>query len=210
MARLLTAAFLFCILAHVNARRTDMSDTNHELEVMEEDEYEHVSSGYADCTVAAKELYRGAKNREMTQLSCARASIVMQELTHNATSCHWAYACEGKKDLGFPTDVNVCWNANTFAVGVCLNDQAADAEEEEEKDVVDDKDVSSYFGMTVATLGEEELSQQEDPLLKPAPEGKPWARACCKVCKKGLACGHSCISRRKSCSKDLGCACQGL
>lgn len=32
---------------------------------------------------------------------------------------------------------------------------------------------------------------------------------CCKICKKGKACGDSCISRSKSCTKSAGCACDG-
>jgi|GEM_PF-3332150 len=32
---------------------------------------------------------------------------------------------------------------------------------------------------------------------------------CCKVCRKGKACGNSCISRSYSCSKPPGCACDG-
>ncbi len=33
--------------------------------------------------------------------------------------------------------------------------------------------------------------------------------ACCKVCKKGKACGDSCIARDKECHKGEGCACDG-
>ncbi len=33
--------------------------------------------------------------------------------------------------------------------------------------------------------------------------------ACCKTCRKGKACGDSCISRSKSCRKGAGCACDG-
>ncbi len=33
--------------------------------------------------------------------------------------------------------------------------------------------------------------------------------ACCKVCKKGKACGDSCIARDKECHKGKGCACNG-
>ena len=35
------------------------------------------------------------------------------------------------------------------------------------------------------------------------------AAACCKVCRKGKACGDSCISRAKTCWKGPGCACDG-
>ena len=33
------------------------------------------------------------------------------------------------------------------------------------------------------------------------------AAPCCKVCRKGKACGDSCISREKTCEKGKGCAC---
>jgi len=32
---------------------------------------------------------------------------------------------------------------------------------------------------------------------------------CCKVCKKGKACGDSCIAEWKTCHKGKGCACDG-
>ena len=33
------------------------------------------------------------------------------------------------------------------------------------------------------------------------------AQACCKTCRKGKACGDSCIAREKLCEKPRGCAC---
>lgn len=39
--------------------------------------------------------------------------------------------------------------------------------------------------------------------------GTAFAAACCKVCKKGKACGDSCIARDKNCKKGRGCACNG-
>ena len=30
---------------------------------------------------------------------------------------------------------------------------------------------------------------------------------CCKICRKGKACGNSCIARWKTCRKPPGCAC---
>jgi len=41
------------------------------------------------------------------------------------------------------------------------------------------------------------LDQEETPI------------ACCKVCKKGKACGDSCIKKTYNCSKPKGCACDG-
>jgi hypothetical protein len=37
----------------------------------------------------------------------------------------------------------------------------------------------------------------------------PASSPCCKVCRKGKACGNSCISRSKECHKGAGCACDG-
>jgi len=33
--------------------------------------------------------------------------------------------------------------------------------------------------------------------------------ACCKTCRKGKACGDSCINRSYTCRKGQGCACDG-
>lgn len=35
------------------------------------------------------------------------------------------------------------------------------------------------------------------------------AQSCCKICRKGQACGNSCISWDKVCHRPPGCACQG-
>jgi hypothetical protein len=35
------------------------------------------------------------------------------------------------------------------------------------------------------------------------------ARACCKVCTVGKACGNTRISREKTCHVGPGCACDG-
>lgn len=51
--------------------------------------------------------------------------------------------------------------------------------------------------------------------LFPTPEQKQpsfsqvQAAACCKICRKGKACGNSCIARWKACRKPPGCACDG-
>lgn len=35
------------------------------------------------------------------------------------------------------------------------------------------------------------------------------SQSCCKICRKGKACGNTCISRNYTCHKDAGCACNG-
>lgn len=34
-------------------------------------------------------------------------------------------------------------------------------------------------------------------------------QSCCKHCRKGKACGNTCISQNDECYKDAGCACDG-
>ena len=41
------------------------------------------------------------------------------------------------------------------------------------------------------------LDQEEAPIT------------CCKICKKGKACGNSCIKKTYNCPKPKGCACDG-
>ena len=52
-----------------------------------------------------------------------------------------------------------------------------------------------------------------EPLLKkdapPRPKTTVRSRPCCKICRKGKACGDSCIARNKTCRKGPGCACNG-
>ena len=44
-------------------------------------------------------------------------------------------------------------------------------------------------------------TNQSVPLIKVA--------QCCKICRKGKACGNSCISKKYTCRKPPGCACDG-
>jgi hypothetical protein len=39
--------------------------------------------------------------------------------------------------------------------------------------------------------------------------GNPKPPGCCKVCRKGIACGDSCIPAGAECHQPPGCACQG-
>lgn len=48
-------------------------------------------------------------------------------------------------------------------------------------------------------------SQRPSTAAQAAPQTKP----CCKICRKGKACGNSCINRNYTCRKPPGCACNG-
>ena len=39
--------------------------------------------------------------------------------------------------------------------------------------------------------------------------GTAFAQSCCKTCRKGKACGDSCIARHLNCTRGAGCACNG-
>jgi len=38
---------------------------------------------------------------------------------------------------------------------------------------------------------------------------KNIASSCCRICRKGKACGNSCIARNRTCHQPPGCACDG-
>ena len=40
-----------------------------------------------------------------------------------------------------------------------------------------------------------------------SPPPAPVSQSCCKYCRKGYACGNSCIARNKTCHVGVGCAC---
>lgn len=62
----------------------------------------------------------------------------------------------------------------------------------------------------LGTLTLEDVSSARERLLNlTAQEAVVIDAACCKMCRKGKACGDSCISRSYQCHKGPGCACDG-
>lgn len=61
-------------------------------------------------------------------------------------------------------------------------------------------------GAAPGTLSVDQALELMGAELMPA---TPLDAACCKRCSKGKACGDSCISRDKRCTKGVGCACDG-
>ena len=47
------------------------------------------------------------------------------------------------------------------------------------------------------------------PRAERSPSITEPVKACCKVCRKGQACGNNCISRQHTCRRPPGCACDG-
>lgn len=66
---------------------------------------------------------------------------------------------------------------------------------------------ASVFGlllaMTAASLGDEAAAADSASEWQPVTS----SAGCCKVCRKGKACGNSCIARDKQCHQPPGCAC---
>ena len=54
-----------------------------------------------------------------------------------------------------------------------------------------------------------DLDPQFNKIELPGFETDPARMACCKICKKGKACGDSCINKSYTCHKPPGCACNG-
>ena len=54
-----------------------------------------------------------------------------------------------------------------------------------------------------------DLDPQFNKVELPGLETDPARMACCKICKKGKACGDSCINKSYTCHKPPGCACNG-
>jgi hypothetical protein len=52
-----------------------------------------------------------------------------------------------------------------------------------------------------------EAAVDGEPLRTRRVDAGADAPTCCKVCRKGCACGDSCISCEKKCHKGPGCAC---
>lgn len=49
--------------------------------------------------------------------------------------------------------------------------------------------------------------QSNDVILKSKVKIEVSQNYCCRICTTGKACGNSCISRYKNCTKAPGCAC---
>ena len=48
---------------------------------------------------------------------------------------------------------------------------------------------------------------QAVPSAPAPPPPAPVSQSCCKYCRKGYACGNTCIARNKTCHVGVGCAC---
>jgi hypothetical protein len=77
------------------------------------------------------------------------------------------------------------------------------------------KAAACVLGLALATATASfgnDVASELRPSLTFAPastRATPTPAACCKICKKGKACGNSCIARDKNCHQPPGCACDG-
>lgn len=89
-----------------------------------------------------------------------------------------------------------------FSVSILAADLNADQEIKTSQVSVEMESIACEDAHTVTT---HDLNNFEPTQLT----GDDVARACCKICTKGKACGNSCIQKSKTCHKGKGCACDG-
>lgn len=89
-----------------------------------------------------------------------------------------------------------------FSVSISAADLNADQEAKPSQVSVEMESITCEDVDTITTDGLSNLAPVE--LM-----GDDEARACCKICTKGKACGNSCIAKSKTCHKGKGCACNG-
>ena len=59
------------------------------------------------------------------------------------------------------------------------------------------------------TITLEDLDPSFNRIQIPELAGDITNMYCCKICKKGKACGDTCISKSYTCRQPSGCACNG-
>ncbi len=68
---------------------------------------------------------------------------------------------------------------------------------------------SGPMSLPLDSMADTSESLIEELYRNTRPTERKFLASCCKTCRKGKACGNSCISRKKSCRKGVGCACDG-
>jgi len=68
---------------------------------------------------------------------------------------------------------------------------------------------TSIWAETVSDQVSEQLINPNsfEQRIKALNEETIYSQTCCKHCRKGKACGNSCISKSYTCRKGRGCAC---
>ena len=67
----------------------------------------------------------------------------------------------------------------------------------------------SEFSDSSSSVDLNDLNPTLNKIEIPGLKTDPNKMACCKICKKGKACGDSCINKSYTCRKPPGCACNG-
>lgn len=65
---------------------------------------------------------------------------------------------------------------------------------------------STVEGRSTTTETHIRVEQPTPPASEPTPDASP-ASSCCRMCRKGKACGNTCIARNEVCRTPPGCAC---
>ena len=69
------------------------------------------------------------------------------------------------------------------------------------------KQVLLLYGLIISIIGIAYLKKQPRFEFSEEEYQVVALKKCCKTCKKGKACGDSCINKQLKCHKPKGCAC---
>lgn len=128
------------------------------------------------------------------------ATKVMRHLTKGKT-----VTCIGNTKDQYGRLISTCFvgnlnlNATMVEVGMALAYRYYSLEYIEQEDLAKETKQGLWSGEFVAPWDWRKG--------KRLPKESKTNEVCCKICKKGKACGDSCISRNHICSKPPGCSC---
>ena len=108
-----------------------------------------------------------------------------------------------------PRFLSVLLFAFTLSLSASSQTFSSEAASQESGQQVQHSEAIEYLLSAAAVVSDTEgisISRLSDDAL-----GEPDVASaeCCKICRKGKACGDSCIAKSKQCTKGPGCACDG-
>jgi hypothetical protein len=158
---------------------------------------------------------------ELLAAGCASAPPAASSADHPATALPGAYS---------PRQLAAQWRAENEAQEQRLAQQARDREAEEARQRAEaerearearEREARQQAEAEAREAAESERIrlaterfEREESLRRSKASQSPEpavdvseSASCCKICRKGCACGNSCISCSKTCHKGAGCAC---
>jgi len=98
----------------------------------------------------------------------------------------------------------------TLAAGLCLAGLVGPAGLSAPALADDGLSLAAQSPSLALTLSEAPRSDVSEAVLAlNISQGEALSRTCCKICRRGKACGNSCINKAYTCHRPAGCACDG-